>query len=922
MTARTALPIPFSAEVVFAIGGDFFFLHDQSKGGVEVVHGFTVAQVAQVGGDFLAGLGQVVLLNRSTLGAEVEAVVFHFEEGDVVGLAGQGAVEEEDGSLHSGIGLEDAGRQGNDGDEVVLEQHAAQLFISALALKDDALGDDDAGASGGGEVLSHVVHEEHLAAFRFDGESVVRTDASLGRHEGRIGQDDVRVFIPAFLAGEGVVFVYVRVDELVQVHVDQRETYHVRGDVVAFDIAGQSFSLIGRERVEAFIVAVVFQDVLVGGDEESGGAAGRVEQAFVLLEIDEGHHEVDDMTRGAELTGISLGTEDGEQVLESVSQAFRVVVGELVDDLQEAAQRLRVVVGQVGVPEDVPEERRDTGILRHPADGFAIKSEDFVTSQPGADQPGPPETGEVPGKELTIATQLFTLGVDVIHELVNEGDGDLLHLALGVGDFAHQDVTGVVDAAFGVGVQHGNPLGGELVQGNVILDVLRNQGLVWLRNGLEIREGKDGIGGKIGEIPGIDDVADLVAGQVRFEKGLDGRYGEGFLYFVIVNEFVEFLFEQFVPGFETGDEVEDLFQDLSQAQAPVHGGGFAQLVEAVVFLGFVEHFMVDVVDNALPLSGFDGLDDRLVLAHGIREPVEEHAVDFHALEADGRFTDMGEGVLLHVFITIAGECGAVLFLHTNLQRRGLGELQDLVVVELVLEIFAIAEEIEELEGGFLLLRWAEVFFETGIGKLFRKVMLARAASLDLDEIGGRKDRAEHAEIEKVGAVVAGGHHTHGDADAGFAGTVRRLKITGAEQVVVGEIDGELLGVRYPGSDLNGEIGLVLAGKDGIRELIQDLGETGGMILADGEDDGLADFTTDWVTQGMFQESAAKKKVGRIGEELLLELPFPVAFLMALAGVVPEGDDESFFGEEGSGHLRARIDHGGVDQTIVLDAVEQ
>ena len=91
----------------------------------------------------------------------------------------------------------------------------------------------------------------------------------------------------------------------------------------------------------------------------------------------------------------------------------------------------------------------------------------------------------------------------------------------------------------------------------------------------KVPEGKDGVGGQLGEIPGIDDVPDLVARHVSFEIGFDGRHGQGLRQLLIGDEFVEFLFQQFVPGLETRDEVEDLFQDLTQGQATVHGGCFA-----------------------------------------------------------------------------------------------------------------------------------------------------------------------------------------------------------------------------------------------------------------------------------------------------------------------------------------------------------
>ena len=51
------------------------------------------------------------------------------------------------------------------------------------------------------------------------------------------------------------------------------------------------------------------------------------------------------MCRGStELPGVALGAEDGEQVLEGVAEPLRVVVGELVDDLEEGAQGFGVAV--------------------------------------------------------------------------------------------------------------------------------------------------------------------------------------------------------------------------------------------------------------------------------------------------------------------------------------------------------------------------------------------------------------------------------------------------------------------------------------------------------------------------------------------------------------------------------------------------
>ena len=195
--------------------------------------------------------------------------------------------------------------------------------------------------------------------------------------------------------------------------------------------------------------------MLVGGNEEPGGAAGGIEDGILLLRVDDIHDEIDDMTRGAELSGVSLRAEDREEVLEGVAQPLGVVVFELVDDFEEGAQGLRVAVGEVGVVEDVAEERGDARVFRHPGNGLGVEVQGLVAAQAGAHQSGPAVAGEVAGEEFPRPAELFALGVDVVHELVDESDGDLLDLALGVGHLSDEDVAGGVDAAFGGGVEHG-----------------------------------------------------------------------------------------------------------------------------------------------------------------------------------------------------------------------------------------------------------------------------------------------------------------------------------------------------------------------------------------------------------------------------------------------------------------------------------
>ena len=86
-----------------------------------------------------------------------------------------------------------------------------------------------------------------------------------------------------------------------------------------------------------------------------------------------------------------------------------------------------------------------------------------MAAKAAAHELGPAVAGEVASEELAFAAEFLGLGIHVVHELVDEGDGDLLDLGFGVGDFADEDIAGGVDAAFGIGVEHGSPLCGELV---------------------------------------------------------------------------------------------------------------------------------------------------------------------------------------------------------------------------------------------------------------------------------------------------------------------------------------------------------------------------------------------------------------------------------------------------------------------------
>ena len=174
-------------------------------------------------------------------------------------------------------------------------------------------------------------------------------------------------------------------------------------------------------------------------------------------------------------------------------------------------------------------------------------------------------------------------------------------------------------------------------------------------------------------------------------------------------------------------------------------------------------------------------------------------------------------------------------------------------------------------------------------------MPAGAAPLDLDEIGGREDGAEQAKIQNIGAVIAGGHHAHRDADTGLAGPIAGPEVGRTQQVVVGEVDGAILCICDLRGHLHGEVGPVLAGKHPVSDLVEDLRELGRVILADRKDDRLSDLAADRVTQRVLKEGFAEKLVGGLGIKALFKLALLVGFLLVFTRFVNGRDNKPIFG---------------------------
>ena len=128
---------------------------------------------------------------------------------------------------------------------------------------------------------------------------------------------------------------------------------------------------------------------------------------------------------------------------------------------------------------------------------------------------------------------------------------------------------------------------------------------------------------------------------------------------------------------------------------------------------------------------------------------------------------------------------------------------------------------------------------------------------------GEKIGRKRAKIENIGTIVTSGHHANGHTYACLAGLVAGKKVSRTEQIIIGEVDGELLCVGNLRSDLNSEVRLVLAWEHRSAISFRICASLGGVILADSKDDGLADLATDRIAKGVFQEGLAEELVGAL-----------------------------------------------------------
>ena len=92
--------------------------------------------------------------------------------------------------------------------------------------------------------------------------------------------------------------------------------------------------------------------------------------------------------------------------------------------------------------------------LGHCRNGLCVSGEHLVTAKAATHQLCPAIMGELAGEKPALPAQRLALCVDIVHELVDQRDGNLLHLTFGIGHLADQNIPRRINPALRLCVQH------------------------------------------------------------------------------------------------------------------------------------------------------------------------------------------------------------------------------------------------------------------------------------------------------------------------------------------------------------------------------------------------------------------------------------------------------------------------------------
>ena len=136
----------------------------------------------------------------------------------------------------------------------------------------------------------------------------------------------------------------------------------------------------------------------------------------------------------------------------------------------------------------------------------------LIAAQRVADEFAPGQVTEVTDEKRGLAAKLTRLLINVVHEFVNQGDGDEFDLVGGQRQLADENVAGVVYPAFGFLVEHKSEVGsgGEVaIDDDVVLDVIERELALRLTEGFEFAQIQAGVGGELAEVAQVYGGADV-----------------------------------------------------------------------------------------------------------------------------------------------------------------------------------------------------------------------------------------------------------------------------------------------------------------------------------------------------------------------------------------------------------------------------
>lgn len=404
---------------------------------------------------------------RGALVVEREAVLFHVVEPDLVGAAGVGLGEEEDGGGDPGVGLEDAGGHGDDGIEfLILDEELADLLVGIGRAKEHAVRHDDGGAATGLENAQEERHEEEFGFLGLDdalevlgGGFVIET-----ARERRIGEDEGVFFrVVLIVFGQRVLVADVRVFHAVEEHVHAADAEHGGIEVVA--VEGGLVEAAAGDGILVDGIAVVGVEIFGGGDEETGGAERGIADLVLGRGSGHVHHQLDDVARAAELAVLPGAGDFSQHIF--VEVALGVAVGhvdgiELVHDVRQHARRghheggvLHVVaVGAAALAAGSLADGLDEGkgVIAHRGEHFIRR--EFLEARPAELVLLRREDGFLDGF-LEAVRLVFLEGVDLVQALDEEQVGELLDDGERIGDAAGpQGVPDAVDFGFDFASDH------------------------------------------------------------------------------------------------------------------------------------------------------------------------------------------------------------------------------------------------------------------------------------------------------------------------------------------------------------------------------------------------------------------------------------------------------------------------------------